>query len=103
MVAATEVVVDAAIEVVVVAPKPKEEPKPKAEHKPKAVPDIEEPSIRISLLASGPGAPCTSDLGRGHTFVLSLHPAPGRMFSLSDLLNETGTNSAFKLIPLTKN
>ena len=61
------------------------------------------PNTQIFRQGSGKDAPCISNSGGGHTFVLSLHPAPGRMFSLSDLLNETGTNSAFKLIPLTKN
>ena len=54
--------------------------------------NIQELNIRISRLATGPGAGCTSDTGGGRTFVQSQPHARGRMSSFQDLSNETGTS-----------
>ena len=82
------IVVEAAVEVVRVSPRvPK-----------KAVKNIPELNILISRLATGPGAPCTSNTGGGRTSVPSQPLARGKTCSRQDLIiNETVTNPAAHL------
>ena len=55
---------------------------------------IRGPSIRTCLLESGVGAICISDTAEELTFVQSHLLAPGRIFTLQNLNNETVTSLA---------
>ena len=56
------------------------------------------PNTQIFRQGSGKDAPCISNSGGGHTFVLSHPHAHGKMCSRQDLKNETGTSP--KLTPV---
>ena len=97
MVAAVDVVeVAAAVMVVEDGAETKLSPNPQAVAVQAALasPGTRAPHTQIFRQGRGKGARCTSNSGKGHTFVLSLQPAPGKMCSLQDLKNETGTSSA---------
>ena len=62
------------------------------------LPATKVPNTQIFRQGSGKDAPCISNSGGGHTFVLSHPHAHGKMCSRQDLKNETGTSP--KLTPI---